>query len=59
MFEKNLVNYTKNNDLGKCPNCGGIVELIKMKVPHRVNLIIRCLSCKKEEMFTGTYQEKE
>jgi C4-type Zn-finger protein len=55
MFEKNLISYKKNNDLGKCPNCGGTVKLTEMKVPHRINLIISCLKCKKEEMFLGTY----
>jgi hypothetical protein len=59
MFEKNLINYVKNNDLGKCPHCGGDVKITEMKVSHRINLIVSCLKCKKEEMFLGTHDSLE
>ena len=55
MFKRNLINYKKIGQIGKCPICDNNLEISEMKFPKRTNLLISCAKCNKKELYLGTY----
>lgn len=57
MFTQNVIEYYRTGEIGKCPECGSVLEVEKYETPIRDNILVKCPECKKEGYFTGAIKK--